>query len=127
MAAHSCLDILDRLALGNISPEQAVRQIEMLKEKEKQQTQGLHKRFFSCVTIRVRPAGRLGVFFKVPVGLLNFCLFLVGLNPKIRQKFREQGISLREVHALVRFLKYREAGFDIRVEAKDGTKVLVYN
>ena len=127
MITRSCLDILDCLSLGKISPERAVELIDKLKEKEKQQSRRLHKRFLSCVTIRVRPEGRFGLFFKVPIGLANFCLTLAGLSPKLRAKLREQGISLREIRSLVRFLKFRESGFDIRIEAKDGTKVQVYN
>lgn len=127
MAAQSYLGILDRLALGQISPDRAVQLIERQKEQEKVKAQRLHRRFFSCVTIRVRPEGRFGLYFKVPIGLMNICLALAGLSPRLRRKIHKHGVSLREIHAMIRYLKYREAGFDIRVEAKDGTKVLVHN
>lgn len=127
MAAQSNLAILERLELGKISPEQAIRKISKFHEKEYARINKLHRRFFSCVTIRIRPEGKFGMFFKIPIGLLNFALSLASLNPKLRHKLKEQGMSLREVHSLVRFLKFREAGFEIKVIAKDGTKVLVYN
>lgn len=127
MSAQNCLDILDRLANGQISPQRAVSLIEKLKDQEMKQSQNLHRRFFSCVTIRVRPEDKFGLYLKIPIGLANLFLSLAWLSPKLRQKFKSQGISLREVQSLIRFLKYKESGFDIRVEANDGTKIVVNN
>lgn len=127
MSAQNCLDILDRLANGQISPQRAVSLIEKLKDQEMKQNQNLHRRFFSCVSIRVRPEGKFGLYFKVPIGLANFILSLAWLSPKFRHKLKSQGISLREIQSLIRFLKYKESGFDIRVETSDGTKVVVNN
>jgi len=127
MAAQSNLEILENLELGKIKTEQAIRKISKIRENETSRINQLHKRFFSCVTIRVKPEGKFGLFFKIPIGLLNFALTLASLNPKLRHKLSEQGISLREVHSLIRFLKYREAGFEINVQAKDGTKIKVTN
>lgn len=127
MAAQTCIEILDRLDRGRISPERAVRLLEKAAEQQKAKANCLHRRIISCITVKVKPADHFGFCFKVPVSLANFCLSIAAANPKLRRKLKEQHISLREIRSFIRFLKFRETGFDIRVEAKDGSKVLVHN
>jgi hypothetical protein len=127
MPARSILAVLTDLADGKISHERALRRILRIKEQEQRQREVLHRKFFSCLTIRIRRTNQRGLALKIPLGLANLVLSLVSLNPKLRARLRDEGIRWQDIHKLIRFLKYREAGFDIKIEANDGTKVLVHN
>jgi hypothetical protein len=127
MKGESSLAILENLESGRISQERALIQIAGAKCRQFLTSQGLHRRFLGCLTVRIRRAGRLGLIFKIPLFLASFALTLASLNPNVHHQMRERGISLQEIHTLARYLKYKEAGFRIDFVDSKGTRVLVHN
>jgi hypothetical protein len=127
MKVESNLAILENLASGRISYDRALIQIARARHRRLLASQGCHRRLFSCLTVRIRRTGKMGLILKIPLFLASCGLTLACLNPKVHRQFRKWGIRSQEVHLLVRYLKDKEAGFRIEIVDSKGSKVLVHN